>query len=448
MNLFFKIGAGVLSTLAITAGIVTAIPASRNFILNSVAPYSEVYQQKEQENKELQEAYISNLVLLAETRTSLLNAEFKAISYQNEIGVLRNTLSSTQENLTETISQKTYIEFSLNEANKNLTQITNELASLRQDFYELNSQMDSLIENDADQQEILALQQQIDELSQELVSKESLNDSLTIAVQSYEERLANNEQQIQDYENLIAEYENHIISLNSQIEELQETIRSLESLNNALDGDNSYKELVNQIVSGTITELNPEDLQGITEIKSYAFYNCTNLRSVILPEGIEVIGENAFANCTKLETVTLSSTVKRIEANAFERCSKLTSINLNDNIEYIGSFAFSSTNITEVYLPVSVSNWGSCIFQSAKVNKVTIAHGTTSIPFGTFISCPITEIYIPSSLQEIVDYTFGDTSTSMTVYYEGTQEQYEQIYISSDRNTQLVNAVKVYNFNY
>ena len=168
MNLFFKIGAGVLSTLAITAGIVTAIPASRNFILNSVAPYSEVYQQKEQENKELQEAYISNLVLLAETRTSLLNAEFKAISYQNEIGVLRNTLSSTQENLTETISQKTYIEFSLNEANKNLAQITNELASLRQDFYELNSQMDSLIENDADQQEILALQQQIDELSQEI----------------------------------------------------------------------------------------------------------------------------------------------------------------------------------------------------------------------------------------------------------------------------------------
>lgn len=447
MNLFFKIGAGVLSTLAITAGIVTAIPASRNFILNSVAPYSEVYQQKEQENKELQEAYISNLVLLAETRTSLLNAEFKAISYQNEIGVLRNTLSSTQENLTETISQKTYIEFSLNEANKNLTQITNELSSLRQDFYELNRQMDSLIENDADQQEIIALQQQIDELSQELVSKESLNDSLTIAVQSYEERLANNEQQIQDYENLIADYENHIISLNSQIEELQETIRSLESLNNALDGDNSYKVLVQQVISGTITEITAQDLEGITEIRPYAFYNCTSLARVELPASVENIGTYAFAGCSNLREIIFNNPNTVIGSYAFHKCTSLTNIDLT-NVSQVQDFAFFQSGLENIVLPATVSSWGDCVFQESRVAKIIVNNGAISIPYGMFHGCSnIQEIYLPNSLQTIASIGFSNYSTNVVVYFAGSESEYNSIDIQSDNST-LTTATVIYNYVY
>ena len=447
MNLFFKIGAGVLSTLAITAGIVTAIPASRNFILNSVAPYSEVYQQKEQENKELQEAYISNLVLLAETRTSLLNAEFKAISYQNEIGVLRNTLSSTQENLTEITSQKTYIEFCLNEANKNLTQITNELASLRQDFYELNRQMDSLIENDADQQEIIALQQQIDELSQELVSKESLNDSLTIAVQSYEERLANNEQQIRDYENLIADYENHIISLNSQIEELQETIRSLESLNNALDGDNSYKILVQQVVSGTITEIIAQDLEGITEIRPYAFYNCTSLVRVELPASVENIGSYAFAECSNLQEIIFNNPNTVIGSYAFHKCTSLTDIDLT-NVSQVQDFAFFQSGLESIVLPATVSNWGDCVFQESRVAKITVNNGAISIPYGMFHGCSnIQEIYLPNSLQTIASIGFSNYSTNVVVYFAGSESEYNSIDIQSDNST-LTTATVIYNYVY
>ena len=447
MNLFFKIGAGVLSTLAITAGIVTAIPASRNFILNSVAPYSEVYQQKEQENKELQEAYISNLVLLAETRTSLLNAEFKAISYQNEIGVLRNTLSSTQENLTEITSQKTYIEFCLNEANKNLTQITNELSSLRQDFYELNRQMDSLIENDADQQEIIALQQQIDELSQELVSKESMNDSLTIAVQTYEERLANNEQQIRDYENLIADYEDHIISLNSQIEELQETIRSLESLNNALDGDNSYKVLVQQVVSGTITEITAQDLEGITEIRPYAFYNCTSLVRVELPASVENIGSYAFAECSNLQEIIFNNPNTVIGSYAFHKCTSLTDIDLT-NVSQVQDFAFFQSGLENIVLPATVSSWGDCVFQESRVVKVIVNNGAIFIPYGMFHGCSnIQEIYLPNSLQTIASIGFSNYSTNVVVYFAGSESEYNSIDIQSDNST-LTTATVIYNYVY
>ena len=99
MNIAWKISTCVLLAFMITFGIVLAIPNSRNFLLNSIAPYSEVYQQQEKENEELQESYINNLILLAETRTSLLNAEFKAISYQNEVGVLQSNLLNTQNNL-------------------------------------------------------------------------------------------------------------------------------------------------------------------------------------------------------------------------------------------------------------------------------------------------------------------------------------------------------------
>src|SRR5574344_432785 len=186
MNLFFKICASALSTLAITTGVAFAIPATRNFILDSVAPYSRVYQQQEQENEELNEAYINNLMLLTETRTSLMNAEFKSISYQNEVGVLQSNLLTSQNNLSLALNQKTSIQNSLDEANRNLQIMSAELTALRNDYRDLNTELDTLIGNQStDTARIDELNTQITEVTSNISRLDCIVDSLSIASSTY-----------------------------------------------------------------------------------------------------------------------------------------------------------------------------------------------------------------------------------------------------------------------
>lgn len=449
MNLFWKISTIVLAILFIVTGIICIIPGTRNFILNSVAPYSEVYQQQEKENKELQDAYISNLVLLAETRTSLLNAEFKAISYQNEVGVLQSNLQNTQNNLALALSQKTTIESTLSETNANLANMTQNLSALRVEFDTLNSELDSLIEQESnDTARIEELTQQIDDVTIEMNSLQNIVSGLTVAANSYEAQINEYETQIANCNRIIADYESEIISLRSQIVELQDTIRELESLNSALNGDDSYKELVQQVISGTLTELRATDLNGITEIRDYAFYNCYSLHLVELPETVERIGAYAFANCTNLETIIIPNGVQYIGERAFWHCTNLNSVNIPESV-YVSSFAFYQSGVREVYLPASVSNWGDCVFQESTITDIYFAHGTTRIPFGLLHGCyNIQNVYIPETLKEIMTFGISNYSSNINVFYAGTQEQFNQINVVASDNTAFTSAHVIYNYNY
>ena len=65
----------------------------------------------------------------------------------------------------------------------------------------------------------------------------------------------------------------------------------------------------------------PETLHGLAvrEIGREAFSGHTELRSLLLPEGIETIRAGAFAGCVGLESVTIPASVSRIEEGAFVR---------------------------------------------------------------------------------------------------------------------------------
>ncbi len=56
---------------------------------------------------------------------------------------------------------------------------------------------------------------------------------------------------------------------------------------------------------------------GVTQIKQYAFYNCTGLKSLSLPSTLTTIGTEAFRGCYKLQPVTVPSSVISIGSNAF-----------------------------------------------------------------------------------------------------------------------------------
>jgi len=447
MNTFFKVCAGALSTLALTAGVALAIPPTRNFIFDAVAPHSQVYQEKEKENEELNEAYLNNLVLLTETRTSLINAEFKAISYQNEVGVLQSSLITSQNNLALALSQKSQIQASLDMANQNLSNMSVELANMREQFRQLNIELDIMLDTQSDNTaRIDELNNEINTLSAEIANLDSIVSGLQIATETYEAQIAEYEAQIATGNQQIQDYENEIIALRSQIVELQETIKSLEAVNEALNGDNSYKQLFQDIVGGTITELKASDLEGITEIRAYAFYNCQSLQRVELPETVETIGAYAFSNCRNLQEFVTTSNLKNVGDGAFEYCSSLSSFDFS-NIEYVGYNAFDNTGISEVRLPSTLSNWGSCVFLNSNISVVYIEEGVTDIPFGLFHGCGnLTEIYLPSTLKTIDTFGISNYSQGVNVFFAGTQEQFDQITYDASDNTAFANANVVCNY--
>ena len=67
----------------------------------------------------------------------------------------------------------------------------------------------------------------------------------------------------------------------------------------------------------------------VTEINNYAFFGCSALNSLNLPEGIITIGFASFAYCTSLQTLIIPSTVTNIGLAAFYDCTELESVTSN-----------------------------------------------------------------------------------------------------------------------
>ncbi len=59
------------------------------------------------------------------------------------------------------------------------------------------------------------------------------------------------------------------------------------------------------------------DGKSVTEIEYGAFFDCTSLTSVTIPEGVNSIGDTAFYNCPNLKAVTIPKSVTYIDYEAF-----------------------------------------------------------------------------------------------------------------------------------
>lgn len=65
---------------------------------------------------------------------------------------------------------------------------------------------------------------------------------------------------------------------------------------------------------------------SVTSIGGWAFWQCSDLTSIVIPNGVTSIGTQAFYGCTGLTSVTIPDGVTSIGSDAFCGCTDLTSV--------------------------------------------------------------------------------------------------------------------------
>ena len=90
------------------------------------------------------------------------------------------------------------------------------------------------------------------------------------------------------------------------------------------------KNLVYELSLNKVSVITADMLEGYTTIGDDAFYNCTGLASITIPNSVTNIGRYAFYNCTSLTSVTISGGVTAIELGAFCGCNSLPSVTIGN----------------------------------------------------------------------------------------------------------------------
>ena len=169
----------------------------------------------------------------------------------------------------------------------------------------------------------------------------------------------------------------------------------------------------------------------------------TDIKKVIVKDGITAIRSNAFTNCRNLTEVTIPNSVKAIGSGAFSGCSALTSVNLPNGLNAIKSSAFQGcSRLREVTVPGSVKAIEYCAFDGCKgLKTLTFSDGVTEIGDYAFRgSESLTRVIIPSTVTSIGTEAFFNSLCPPTVY--GEKGSYVQTY--ADENDLYFEPIENY----
>ena len=148
----------------------------------------------------------------------------------------------------------------------------------------------------------------------------------------------------------------------------------------------------------------------VTFIGNDAFFGCSGLMSIDIPNSVTAIGSHAFSWCTGLTSIDIPNSVTAIGSNAFKGCTELTSIVLPDSIVSIGDAAFEGTAWYNDQ-PDGLVYAGSVAYKYKGTmpngTSISLKQGTLGIAEHAFFGCTgLAGINIPNSVTVISQSAF------------------------------------------
>ena len=167
---------------------------------------------------------------------------------------------------------------------------------------------------------------------------------------------------------------------------------------------------------------------NLSVLPTEAFLECTNIKSVILPNTLTAIGTQAFWG-SSLVSISIPASVETIEGGAFCRCTALQTVTFEKGSKLktiksgsIWSGVFEScTSLTSIEIPASVETIGWIAFRNCtSLQTVTFEKGSKlkTIETYVFYCTSLTSIEIPASVEEIERYAFSGCTSLQTVTFE------------------------------
>ena len=177
--------------------------------------------------------------------------------------------------------------------------------------------------------------------------------------------------------------------------------------------------------------------ESVTTISSYAFKDCSGLKSLTIPSSVTSISVftfngcsienltyntnaigNAFRGRTSLKTVNIGDNVTRISSEAFSGCTGLTSITIPSNVTSISSDAFNNCDNLET-LTYNTNAIGSAFSGITSLRTINIGNNVTSIGDNAFKGCTeLMTITIPNNVTSIGNNAFDGCTNVMEFIFE------------------------------
>ena len=191
---------------------------------------------------------------------------------------------------------------------------------------------------------------------------------------------------------------------------------------------------------GSATELViPNEILGlpVTQIGSYAFYECTSLTNIKLPDSLTSINYGAFSCCTNLISISIPESVTHIsdgdgiyDDSAFSYCTNLTAFHVDENNLYYSSddrgVLFNKEKTKLIQVPGAITG------------SYVVPGGVTSIADRAFYDCSeLTRVNLPASLTSVGYQTFISCNSLTGIHVDENNLNY-----SSDARGVLFNKNK------